>query len=183
MPNKHPCRRIFIATAAAATLLSFSGAGATWAFMTTAHETVSNDFTVADCKASIVERFDPPDAIAPGDQIVKEVCVRNTGSSDCFVRTLVRFEDGACKDWASIEFNEGDWQLEDDGYRYLEKELEPGETSPPVCTKVVISPEASQSQIESFNVIAFCESTPVECRDGSSNSSAQEAFAGRKDSL
>lgn len=178
---EHPSKRMIIATAAAASILAFSGVGATWAFMSSAHEGVQNAFTISDCKASIVEEFTPPDSVEPGDEITKEVRVRNDGNTSCYVRTLVQFEDGSCEEWACIEFNEDDWALEEDGYRYYGEVLEPGELSPPVCTKVTIDPEAEQTQIESFNVIALCESTPTKSRDGSIYECAQDAFEGRKD--
>ena len=74
------------------------------------------------------------------------------------------------------------WEDGGDGYRYLKTALAPGLESPPVCTQVVISPDASKAQIRDFNVIAFCETTPTKGRNGAVYSNAQEAFTARKES-
>ena len=112
----------------------------------------------------------------------QKVAVLNEGESDCFVRASVSFEDENCKDWAIISFNSADWEDGGDGYRYLKTALAPGLESPPVCTQVVISPDASKAQIRDFNVIAFCETTPTKGRNGAVYSNAQEAFTARKES-
>lgn len=172
--------RWVLAVAATASLLALPGARA-WGFMSSSCDTAKNAFTVADCKTSIVEDFVLPDRIEPGCKITKQVSVRNDGSAPCFVRTFVGFVDGNCKNWAEIDFSTGLWELDDDGYRYYTRMLEPGETSEPVCTEVEISPEASQVQIQDFDIIAFCESTPAKRIDGTPYSSAKEAFVQRKD--
>lgn len=182
MPKWHPKQWTILAIVSAAAVLSFSGAGAAWAFVSTACNTVENPFSVISCKASIVEDFQPPQTIAPGTSIVKKVGILNEGESDCFVRASITFEDENCADWASISFNNADWEDGGDGYRYLKTALAPGSESPPVCTQVVISPDASKAQIRDFNVIAFCEATPTKGRDGTAFSNPQEAFLARKGS-
>ena len=182
MPKRHPKRWTILAIASATAVLSFSGASAAWAFASTACSTVENPFSIISCKASIIEDFQPPQTIIAGAEIVKKVAVLNEGESDCFVRASVSFEDENCKDWASISFNSADWEDGDDGYRYLKTALAPGLENPPVCTQVVISPDASKAQIRDFNVIAFCETTPTKGRNGAVYSNAQEAFAARKES-
>lgn len=181
MPKRHPKRWTILAIASATAVLSFSGAGAAWAFVSTACNTVENPFSIVSCKASIVEDFQPPQTITAGEAIVKKVAILNEGESDCFVRASVSFEDENCAGWASISYNDADWEDGGDGYRYLKTSLAPGLESPPVCTQVVISPEASKAQINGFNVIAFCEATPTKGRDGTVYPNPQEAFLARKE--
>lgn len=182
MSKRHPKRWTILAIASATAVLSFSGTGAAWAFVSTACNTVENPFSVISCKASIVEDFQPPRTITAGMSIVKEVRILNEGESDCFIRASVSFEDENCADWASISFNDADWEDAGDGYRYLKTALAPGLASPPVCTQVVISPDASKAQIRDFDVIAFCEATPTKGRDGATYPNPQEAFLARKES-
>lgn len=177
MPLSTTRKWTLLAAGAAAAVLFFSGTGAAWAFMTTANDTLSNRFSVSECKVKIEEDFVVPEKVEPGSSIVKTIRFTNRGKGDCFIRAFVQFDDESCADWATIDFNDKDWPLSSDGYRYYKSPVEDGGVTSPICTKVTISSNATPSQLKSFDVIASCEATPAKSPSGKAFSSAQDAFS------
>ena len=168
-------RATMIAIVSAAFTLTMLASVSAYAFVRTS-ASVSNAFSIVDCSLEIVEDFRIPDDIAPGSTIVKDVRFENTGAGESFVRALVQFDDESVGQWARIDYNDEEWELADDGYRYCRQALGEGQLTPPVCTSVTIDSNADVSALRSFDVLAFGEAVPAKSPTGETYESCQAAF-------
>ena len=121
-------------------------AGGTLAYFT-ATETARNSITAGNISIDLIEKdaegkpFEDVLGVLPGDEVVKEVTVKNTGSNPCWVRAGVdrkinlTGEGTADLSLLEIDFNTNEWG-EADGFFYYSKLLQPGETTVPLFTKV-----------------------------------------------
>lgn len=116
-------------------------------------QTFDNEFTVAEPKVYLGEKFDPTDKWVPGEEKQKEVSFGNTGSMDCYLRakftpalTLADgtevtdipddFELNFASDFAGIA---GKWTDGGDGWYYYKTVLGAGEKTPVTLESVSIS--------------------------------------------
>lgn len=117
--------------------------------------------------AGIVESYAPPASFAKGDEITKEVKVKNEGSVPCYVRVFAEVSDPEARDAIDIDYNTSDWIKNSDGYYYYSRILKTGEESEPLFTTL-----AAKSDADGFKIICYSETVQAE---GFNN--AQEAFA------
>ena len=128
-----------------------------------------NAFRTGNVTAKITEDFEPPDEIVPGEEIVKKVQIKNSGTQNCFVRCLIV----PGNDIDKIHFEddpEGMWRKNDDGYYYYQGMLEPGQSTVPVLSRVVVE-EPGDTGEEEIRVIVYSESVLAE-----ENVTPEEAF-------
>jgi len=125
--------------------------GSTFAWFTQS-DSVSNPFKTKEFPFTfeVDEVFTPPAEPGPGDNVEKEVKVKNTGELPGFVRVLLLTEiiggDGtplpagagvvAFEDVAPIT----DWILGPDGWWYYLDKLEPGDSTPAIVSGVTFAP-------------------------------------------
>jgi len=114
---------------------------------------VQNDFTIGLVTSEIVEEFDPPSAVTPGNIIPKTVRIRNTGLTDSYARVQVLFSDSRMEALCSLDYNTAAWTFSSsDGWWYLDAPLAPGETSPALFTAVTVSSSADPDTIVPFEI-------------------------------
>lgn len=116
--------------------------------------------------AGIVENYDPPSSFANGDEITKEVKVRNEGRIPCYVRVFAEVSDPEERDAIDIDYNTSDWIKKSDGYYYYSRILNTGEESTPLFKTL-----AAVDDVSGFKIICYSETVQAY-----GFGSAQEAF-------
>ena len=112
--------------------------GGTLAYLFTDTEPVVNTFTPVEVDIEIVEKLE--------ENIKRDVQVANTGSTDVYIRAKVvvtwQNDEGNVYSTApdldndySISFNENDWILAEDGFRYCKVDVASNELSPILITE------------------------------------------------
>lgn len=117
--------------------------------------------------AGIVESYAPPASFAKGDEITKEVKVKNEGSVPCYVRVFAEVSDPEARDAIDIDYNTSDWIKKGDGYYYYSRVLKTGEESEPLFKTLI-----AVNDVSGLKIICYSETVQAE---GFNN--AQEAFA------
>ena len=116
--------------------------------------------------AGIVESYNPPSSFAKGDEITKEVKVKNEGSVPCYVRVFAEVCDPEERDAMDIDYNTSDWIKNSDGYYYYSRILNTGEESTPLFKTLTAKADA-----DGFKIICYSETVQAY-----GFGSAQEAF-------
>lgn len=118
--------------------------------------------------AGIVESYAPPASFAKGDEITKEVKVKNEGSVPCYVRVFAEVSDPEARDAIELNIDSSAWsEKSSDGYYYYRKVLPPGST-----TAHLLKAVTALEDVNEFKIICYSETVQAE---GFNN--AQEAFA------
>ena len=117
--------------------------------------------------AGIVESYAPPPSFAKGDEITKEVKVKNEGSVPCYVRVFAEVCDPEERNVIDIDYNTSEWMKKSDGYYYYSRILKTGEESEPLFKTLT-----AVNDVSGFKIICYSETVQAE---GFNN--AQEAFA------
>lgn len=117
----------------------------------TAQTEKQNQFRVGDLKATVVEEFDPPNKLEADKEYQKKVAVTNTGDQEIFLRVLAvpvitKTEDGeqlllpatvdGDKPVLTIDYNQKEWMLGEDGYYYYLEKIPKGASTAALFTKV-----------------------------------------------
>ena len=147
-------------------LLCMMLVGVTAGFLVSTDSTL-NRLSCGHNTAGIVESYAPPASFAKGDEITKEVKVKNEGSVPCYVRVFAEVCDPEERDAMDIDYNTSDWIKNSDGYYYYSRILKTGEESEPLFTTLT-----AKSDADGFKIICYSETVQAE---GFNN--AQEAFA------
>ena len=116
--------------------------------------------------AGIVESYAPPPSFAKGDEITKEVKVKNEGSVPCYVRVFAEVCDPEERNVIDIDYNTSEWMKKSDGYYYYSRILNTGEESTPLFKTLT-----AKSDADGFKIICYSETVQAY-----GFGSAQEAF-------
>lgn len=116
--------------------------------------------------AGIVESYAPPASFAKGDEITKEVKVKNEGSVPCYVRVFAEVSDPEARDAIDIDYNTSDWIKKSDGYYYYSRILKTGEESESLFKTLT-----AVNDVSGFKIICYSETVQAY-----GFGSAQEAF-------
>lgn len=161
-------KKLFGVISAAVLLLVFRSVSGIYGWFTSADEQV-NHFSAGHNDVDIEEDFPDPE-IKPGEKVKKEVDFTNTGTVPCYVRARYFFSDGEAEQNAVVELNEEMWSIEEDGYYYYAKAINPGDKTAPFV-KAVQFPE--QGGLPSgFDLDIYTETVQSE-----NHATPQEAFA------
>ncbi|MFD2306749.1 hypothetical protein [Enterococcus termitis] len=121
-------------------ILCLVGGITAYAAMTMKEEKV-NFFQIGNLQTKIDEVFTEPTTIAPEKAVEKKVSIVNTGTLNQFVRVLLHPEihlesDGITRllpanigDELSVDINNTQWKLGEDGYYYYLNVLKPGDAN------------------------------------------------------
>lgn len=123
-----------------------------------------NDFTIGGNSIEIVEDFEPPEFIEAGISFKKDVQVKNTGLSDCYVRLKVVFSDSDMEKFCSFtDLNTTDWIYNpSDNYYYYTQRVANNELTPSLFTTVAISNTMESYQIKEFEIYVYAESVQAD---------------------
>lgn len=175
MSREKRTRRV-AASAVAVALAASLAAGATFAYLSSRDE-VANVYSIAVAQTEIVEDFQPPAEIRPGESFPKVVQIANTGSAEVYVRVFCEVADPSSRAWATLDYDTSRWSAPQDGWRYLLEPLAPGETSAPLITTVSIAPGVAEADIRGFEVIVVEEAAQAkDPSTGEAYETAQAAF-------
>ena len=146
-------------------LLCLMMVGVTAGFLVST-DSVLNRLSSGHNTAGIVESYAPPSSFAKGDEITKEVKVKNEGSVPCYVRVFAEISDPEARDAMDIDYNTSDWMKSSDGYYYYSRILNTGEESMPLFKTVT-----AKADVSGFKIICYSETVQAE-----GFGSAQAAF-------
>ena len=120
----------------------------------------TNTLTLGGNAIEIVEDFEPPEFIEAGISFKKDVQVKNTGLSDCYVRVKVVFTDSDMEKFCTFtDLNTTDWVYNStDNWYYYTNELEQNELTSSLFTTVAISDTLEEYQIKDFDILVYAES-------------------------
>ncbi|OLS02179.1 TasA family protein [Tissierella creatinophila] len=107
-------------------------AGGTMAWFTAQSDPVSNNFKAGTLKIELTDIFVAADAqnVNPGDQFNKEVSIKNTGTKRAMVRIKKDFKFDGNQNIGVVNYALGEnWILNNDGYYYYTKVLQPNEST------------------------------------------------------
>ena len=102
--------------------------------------------------AGIVESYAPPSSFAKGDEITKEVKVKNEGSVPCYVRVFAEVCDSEERNVIDIDYNTSELMKKSDGYYYYSRILNTGEESTPLFKTLTAKADA-----DGFKIICYSE--------------------------
>lgn len=118
----------------------------------TAENTVHNVITTGGVDVEVQEWADEDKTVPfpengvkdvmPGTEVTKIVEVKNTGSSDAYIRMKVEKDIALTGEGVPdtellvLDMNDTDWIAGEDGYYYYKTALKPGEVATPLFTKV-----------------------------------------------
>ena len=126
-----------------------------------------NIFPVGSQVSAIDESWDPPETMTAGKKYTKKVCVKNTGTVDCYVRVFAEPEDAGMSNSVSIDWNTDNWtEKQSDGYYYYKSVLSPGEKTKPLFTTI-----SATKDLKEFDMIVYEETVQA-----AGSQSPQEAF-------
>ena len=103
--------------------------------------------------AGIVESYAPPSSFAKGDEITKEVKVKNEGSVPCYVRVFAEISSPEAREAVDVDYSTSDWSKMSDGYYYYSRVLNAGEESSPLFTTLT-----AKENVSDFEMICYSES-------------------------
>lgn len=102
----------------------------------------ANFITISSCKNTIIEEYQEPSYVEPGQRIVKKVGIQNEGKADTFVRVKIEKvlgtigEDGGLlidkalnPEMIEVDFNRDYWKQLSDGYWYYTDVLRTGRST------------------------------------------------------
>ena len=138
-------------------VLSFGITGVV-AYLTDA-DRANNAMTIGGNHIALTEEFIPPESLAPGIVIPKNVKVTNTGITSCYVRVFAEFTDSDMGQYCEVDWNTTDWVYNSgDQYWYYKNAIATGESTTSLFTTITLIDGDYEAVIKDFDVIVYAES-------------------------
>ena len=116
-------------------------------------DSVTNRLSCGYNTAEIVENYVPLSSFAKGEEVTKEVKVRNEGSVPCYVRVFAEISRPEAREAIDVDFSTSDWSKMSDGYYYYSRVLNAREESSPLFTTLT-----AKENVSDFEMICYSES-------------------------
>lgn len=142
-------------------ILLFVAGGISVVALLAAKDQSVNQLTLGNNTIEVVETFAPPKNIVPGDNILKNVKVKNTKGVECYVRIRPVFSDESLLSYLDIDYQEQWIYSAEDDFYYYPFALKEGQESLPLFTQVYIKENVSveqASKIEALSIYVYAES-------------------------
>ena len=152
---KRRIRILLLCTAAIPILLLSDSKEYAAAYMTDS-DYAENIISVGSAQISIQEDFQPEEPEA-GSLIKKEVKVKNTGLSSCYVRAMVLYSDNRAENYFTLDFQADDWVLGTDGYWYYLPQVEPGGETTLLLKNISVSGSYEADFYMPFEIYVYAE--------------------------
>ena len=133
-------------------LLCLTMVGMTAGFLIST-DSVTNRLSCGYNTAEIVENYVPLSSFAKGEEVTKEVKVRNEGSVPCYVRVFAEISRPEAREAVDVDYSTSDWSKMSDGYYYYSRVLNAGEESSPLFTTLT-----AKENVSDFEMICYSES-------------------------
>jgi hypothetical protein len=118
----------------------------------------SNAFLIGGVAHALHNNFQPPEALAPGDDVPMAVRVENTGNLPIFVRVRVDFSSQEAEEACEpLAIDQDSWSAGSDGYYYCKAMLLPGESTAELLREVTIKADATLASLGGFDLIVYAE--------------------------
>ena len=139
-------------------LLLTGGMMRAYAYLSDREQTV-NKITPGDSKIEILEEFDPPKSLNPGDVFTKKVEIRNLGKSSCFIRCRLIFDREDLLSHLILDLDTANWCLEPDGYYYYVHAVKAGACTSKLLQKITVKEDIPEELLkEEFSIYVYAES-------------------------
>lgn len=120
---------------------------------------IANRITPGDSNIEIVEEFDPPESLKPGDVFTKTVEIRNLGKSACFIRCRLVFDREDLLPYLIMDTDTDNWCLEPDGYYYYQTAVKEGACTSRLLRQITVKEEMPEELLkEDFSIYVYAES-------------------------
>ena len=116
-------------------------------------DSVTNRLSCGYNTAEIVENYVPLSSFAKGEEVTKEVKVRNEGSVPCYVRVFAEISRPEAREAIDVDFSTSDWSKMSEGYYYYSRVLNAGEESSSLFTTLT-----AKENVSDFEMICYSES-------------------------
>ena len=116
-------------------------------------DSVTNRLSCGYNTAEIVENYVPLSSFAKGEEVTKEVKVRNEGSVPCYVRVFAEISRPEAREAIDVDFSTSDWSKMSDGYYYYSRVMNAGEESSSLFTTLT-----AKENVSDFEMICYSES-------------------------
>ena len=116
-------------------------------------DSVTNRLSCGYNTAEIVENYVPLSSFAKGEEVTKEVKVRNEGSVPCYVRVFAEISRPEAREAVDVDYSTSEWSKMSDGYYYYSRVLNAGEESSPLFTTLT-----AKENVSDFEMICYSES-------------------------
>ena len=116
-------------------------------------DSVTNRLSCGYNTAEIVENYVPLSSFAKGEEVTKEVKVRNEGSVPCYVRVFAEISRPESREAVDVDYSTSDWSKMSDGNYYYSRVLNAGEESSPLFTTLT-----AKENVSDFEMICYSES-------------------------
>lgn len=135
--------------------------GSVMSFMTSSDH-AWNTFRTAAQTLEIEERWDPPTEFEEGNRYTKEVSVRNTGTTPCYVRVFAEMERPEMEEAIEVDYDLATgsgpgWLKFSDGYYYYTEKIDAGDSTPPLFSKLT-----AKKDVTDFRMIVYAETVQCE---------------------
>ncbi len=111
----------------------------------------------------VIDEIYDPEPIIPGESVVKQVRIKNTGPNACYVRVMAVFSDSDIGKYTQVDWNLTDWVYNaEDGYYYYKNILEHEETTSWLFTILHFSEDLPEEMIKDVELIVYAESYQAE---------------------
>lgn len=164
-------KRTYIAILSSTVLAAFMAAGGTLAYFTS-NDSVINEAQAGSIDIDIVEEYNPPELIFPGDTVEKAVNIQNNGD-DAFIRVSISkywTNDGEISDINSdnIEFTILNGWQEIDGFYYAF--VKGGELSPTLMSEFTFANGENDNDYKSLNINININADAIQVRNNAMES-------------
>lgn len=106
----------------------------------------------------IIENFEPQVKLEKGQSLKREICIKNSGNVDCYIRVKPIISDSRVLDSINLNYNLIDFSYnKNDGYYYYNEKLSPGNNTTPIFTTISISENAEDFVLEGFEIYTCAE--------------------------
>lgn len=117
-----------------------------------------NNFKIASNESEIKEVFEIPENVDKGDEVIKDVKVKNIGDRS-YIRMYVAIANSDVEKLITINFNSKDWTLDSDGYYYYNKPVNKGESTTSLFNKVIFKEKVDLNELK---IICYSESVQAQ---------------------
>ena len=118
-----------------------------------------NKIKIGGIETTTSEHFDPSDPF----NVIKEVAIRNTGDSKCFVRVRISWSNEQLKKYATEYINTTDWEyVSSENFYYYKGILQPGATTPTLLQRITVGRDIPYDLQEEYSINVYQESISVD---------------------
>ena len=124
----------------------------------TSKKTIEDNIVLGYNEIEIVKNCESFTKIENGKNIKWEICIKNTGNVDCYVRVKPFFSDSRLIDNINVDYNLTDFTFNtSDGYYYYNEILSPDRLTNLLCTTISINNNLNDVVLQDLDIYILAE--------------------------